>query len=110
MTTKYLLLFKDGLPAADQMEEHMKIWDTWIGELAQKGIFDSGLPFGPQAKVISGPEHTVKDFVLKAGDVNGYIIVHADSMESAIELAKQAPNLSLGGTVEVRSTVPPPQL
>lgn len=88
----------------------MRLWDAWIGKIAQKGIFDSGLPFGPRAKVVSGLEKNVSDYIPKPGDVIGYIMVHANSMEEAVEIAKQAPNLALGGTVEVRSTVPPPQL
>lgn len=110
LLVKYLLLFKDGLPKPEDLENHMRLWDTWIGQIAQKGFFDSGLPFGPRAKVIIGPEKSVSDYVQKPGDVNGYVIVRADSMDEAVEIAKQAPNLALGGTVEIRSTVPPPQL
>lgn len=107
--TKYLLLFRNGMPEQNEMDNYLRSWDTWIGRIAQEGKFDSGLPFGPKAKVISGKDKIISDFQMKPGDIDGYIIIKAESLEKAIEIAKQSPNLENGGTVEVRSTIPPPQ-
>lgn len=106
MMTTYLLLFKDG--NLDQ-DDQVNAWDTWIGKLARAGKFISGKPFGPKARIVAGPQKLVLDFVLKPGDVTGYILIETETMDEALEIAKHAPNLLNGGTVEVRSTIPPPQ-
>lgn len=108
--TKYLLLFRGGmLGKREQTEEQIKVWDTWIEKLAHEGRFVSGLPFGPNAKVVSGVEKTVTDFFLGVDEVAEYIIIQAASMDEAVEIAKSAPNLQYGGSVEIRSTIPPAQ-
>lgn len=105
--TKYLILFRDG--ESGDREKMIQSWDTYIGRLAREGKFVSGLPFGPNAKLITGPEQKVEDFVQGEGAITGYLIVRANTLEEAVELGKQAPNLLNGGSVEVRSTIPPVQ-
>jgi hypothetical protein len=105
--TKYLLLFRDGIQIPD--DEKIKAWDTYIGRLAREGKFVSGLPFGPNAKVVSGPEKTVGEFSQIQGAITGYIMIRANSLDEALELAKLAPNLESCGSVEIRSTIPPVQ-
>ncbi len=104
---KYLLLFR-GVDLSES-EEKIKEWDAYIGRLAREGKFLSGLPFGPSAKLVTGTEGNVMDLTKNEGSIAAYIIVRADSLDDAVELAKKAPNLSEGGTVEVRSTIPPVQ-
>lgn len=105
--TKYLLLFR----GADFNEdgEKIKAWDAYIGRLAREGKFISGLPFGPSAKLITGVEKSVLDLNKGSESVSAYIIIRAASLEEAVECGKSAPNLQSGGTVEVRSTIPPVQ-
>lgn len=104
--TKYLLLFR-GVDLSEN-EEKIKEWDAYIGKLAREGNFLSGLPFGPSAKLVTGMEGNVMDLTKNEGSIAAYIIIRADSLEDAVELAKKAPILD-GGTVEVRSTIPPVQ-
>ena len=59
--------------------------------------------------MITGPEKTVSDFHLQSGEVAGYIIIRASTMDELVEIAKSAPNLKYGGSVEIRSTIPPAQ-
>lgn len=108
--TKYLLLFRGGmLGRSEQTEEQIKSWDTWVEKLAHEGRFISGLPFGPNAKIVTGPEKVITNFVLGMDDVAEYIVIQATDMDEAVELAKGAPNLQYGGSVEIRSTIPPAQ-
>ena len=104
---KYLLLFR-GVDLSES-EEKIKEWDAYIGKLAREGKFISGLPFGPGAKLITGTEGAVMDLNKNERSIAAYIIINADSLENAVELAKLAPNLGDGGTVEVRFTIPPVQ-
>lgn len=105
--TKYLLLFRGG--DINEDAEKIKSWDAYIGRLAREGKFVSGLPFGPMAKLITGPDKSVVDLNKGNDSVSAYIIIRAPSVEEAIECGKSAPNLLSGGTVEVRSTIPPVQ-
>jgi hypothetical protein len=108
--TKYLLLFRKGfLEKTEQSEELLLAWDAWVEKLAHEGRFVSGLPFGPKAKVISGVNKAVTDFQPDADAVAEYILIQATSLDEAIEIAKGSPNLQYGGSVEVRSTIPPAQ-
>lgn len=104
---KYLLLFR-GADFNDD-EERVKAWDAYIGRLAREGKFVSGLPFGPSSKLITGAEKLTVDLNKNNDSVSAYIIIRAASLEEAIECGKLAPNLLSGGSVEVRSTIPPVQ-
>lgn len=105
--TSYLLFFRDGIQESN--DEQIKAWDEYIGKIAREGRFVSGLPFGPKAKMITGTEKKVLDFTVDKGAITEYIIIRANTMEEAVEVAKGAPNLQLGGSVEIRSTIPPVQ-
>ena len=54
---------------------------------------------GGSAKVTDGPFAEAKEMV------GGFFIVKADSLEAALEIAKDCPDLPLGGSVEVRDVV-----
>jgi hypothetical protein len=90
-------------PTPEQMQESIKQWQDWIGGIAAQGKFVStnqlgfsGKTLKPNGVVTDGPYAEVKEIV------GGYIIVKANSLEEAIELAKGCPILYVGGHVEVR--------
>lgn len=93
-------------PSAEQMKAVMKEWQTWIKGIAAKGNYSStnrllseGKTLKPNNVVSDGPFAEVKEVV------GGYLIVKANSLDEAIELAKACPNLKYGGSVEVRSVM-----
>jgi hypothetical protein len=51
--------------------------------------------------VTDGPFTEIKEFI------NGYIVVKAQTIDDAIEIAKECPILLIGGNVEVRKVVTP---
>ena len=80
----------DPVPA-DRIPENRAAWRAWNEALAEEyGIRTAGgrtvTPAG------------VGDY---DGDVRGASMVEFDSMDAAVEVAKGAPNLTFGGTVEV---------
>lgn len=90
-------------PTPEQMQESIKQWQDWIGGIAAQGKFVSTNQLGFSGKtlksngvVTDGPYAEVKEIV------GGYIIVNANSLEEALELAKGCPILYVGGHVEVR--------
>jgi len=97
---KFVLVFNGGAPAESEMEEHKKEWGAWIQGLGDK--YDSGLPFGDDKKSVKGPDGSVSDY---SGDSSGYMVIDADSIDDAVDTAKDAPHQKNGGSTDVFSTV-----
>ena len=104
---KFLLLFvgRAAQPAADdaQTQEYNRKWVEWMATLAGQGRMESGLPLEPNGKVVK--QDSVTDLQLQTEDTGGYMIVSAASLDEAVEIAKQAPHIALGGTTIVRPSV-----
>ena len=110
---EFLLIFRnshdpDFQPSAEQMQEEFTEWMNWFGGIAaQNKLADRGNRLEMQgAKVVKpgnvvtdGPYSEIKEFI------QGYIIVSADDIEGAEELAKGCPILKSGGNVEVRTVL-----
>ena len=105
----YMYLFRGG-DAADkeqspeQMQAHMQKWMVWIKDLSEKGLYLGGEPLHKAGTVVAGAEKLVTDGPFAEGKelVGGYFLIKTDSMETAVELSKDAPLLENGGSVEVR--------
>ena len=88
--------------AADEAERNAQMtkWGQWFGELGS-AIVDGGAPTGT-AKTV-GPGGSVSDGGSRG--LTGYSIVSADSLDSAVELAKSCPVLEVGGAVDVYEAI-----
>ena len=109
---EFMLIFRheDGNKVAspEQIQIWMKQTMDWIGGIAAQNKFSygNGLPF-EEAKVVhsnklvtNGPFGDIKE------TIGGYIVVKADSVDEAVEFAKDSPILQgEGNTVEVRKIV-----
>lgn len=111
----YLLLMRGGKPASAKSEEEskaeMQAWGTYMGGLGQKGVLVAGLPLVSGGKTLYTNE--VKSEAVnspKEGIVGGYLIVKADNLEHATELAKDCPHLSYEGNIEVREIGAMPEM
>ena len=94
-------------PSPEQMQASIKQWQDWIGGIAGQGKFINtnrlgfeGKTLKPNNIVTDGPYAEVKEIV------GGYILVKANSLDDALELAKGCPILNIGGHVEVRNIMP----
>jgi hypothetical protein len=88
-----------------ERQAHMQQWDEWVGRLQADNIFAGGSPLLPVAKTISGREAIVTDGFFVPQDeqvIGGYILIKADSLDEAVEIAKGCPAFELDGIVEVR--------
>ena len=95
----YVLAYSGGNGvAADEADRdaQMAKWGQWFGELGS-AVVDGGAPTG-SAKTV-GRGGSVSDGGSRA--LTGYSIVSADSLDSAVELAKGCPVLETGGAVDV---------
>jgi hypothetical protein len=87
-----------------EMQAVWKDWQDWITSLTARNRFGStgkrlgidGKVLKPDKLVTDGPSVELKETVV------GYMFIKADSLKEAVELAKGSPNLTMGGTVEVR--------
>jgi hypothetical protein len=88
--------------AADEAERNAQMaeWSQWFGELGS-AVVDGGAATGT-AKTV-GPGGSVSDGGSRG--MSGYSIVSADSLDSAVELAKGCPVLGIGGAVDVYEAI-----
>lgn len=110
---EFLLIFrrdfisKEEQPSPEQIQNMMKPWQDWMGSLAaQNKLASSGNRLASDGRVVKsdkivtdGPYVEIKEAI------GGYIVVKANDLDEAAELAKGCPVLNIGGNVEVRGLV-----
>ena len=108
----YLFFFRGGLDfseaPAQQVQEVIGKWRTWVEELTQKGIYNGGerLTRGDAAVLKGSSKQIVAGAYSANGEqLGGYISIKADSLYEAIEVAKGCPIFEFKGNVEVREAV-----
>lgn len=109
---KYMLLFRSEVPNEDafqdlspeDMQAEIQKWNNWIGGIAAQGKFISSDALYPTGKVVNGSAHLITDgpFVESKEIVGGYLMMHAESLDEAVEAAKGCPIFETEGRVEVR--------
>jgi hypothetical protein len=113
---EYVLIFrldifsKDAQPTPEQMEIYMSDWMKWINWIsANNKLVDGGNHLQYSGRLIK-PNNIIIDKPYSANkeSVAGYIIILADNIEGAVEIAKRCPILKgKGNSVEVRQTATP---
>jgi len=102
----FIYLFRGGSMegSPEQMQQQMQKWRIWIEELGKKGHHKSGEPLDRTGKVLSGKQRVVTDgpYAEAKDVVGGYLMVAAETLATAVELAKGCPVFESGGSVEVR--------
>lgn len=76
--------------------EHMNKWKSWIDGLGES-VVNAGTPFKVTKIVTTAGVEDETD----ANSMNGFAIIKADNIESAIEIAKSDPFLDMKGTIRV---------
>ena len=112
MSKKYLFLQRSepgnrqqrSSPA--QMQEMYTAFNAWK-EKFKDNILDMGGKLTPGGKVVTTSEATDGPFVEGKEVVGGYMFVTADSIERAIEVAREMPMLMPGSTIEIREVAGP---
>lgn len=108
---EFALIFRltniaDFQPTPEQMQERM----NWLASIAaQNKLVDKGntlLPAPVSAKTVKpnnvvtdGPYTEIKEFIV------GYIVLKADTIDEAVEIAKANPIFKIGGNIEVREVL-----
>jgi hypothetical protein len=104
-----MLIFRGGAVSRDDvspsvLQAHLEKWYAWSDELARHGRRNVGTPLDSIGKAVRGHERVVSDgpYAESKDLVTGAMIIHADSLDDAVEVARQCPTFELGGSVEVR--------
>ncbi len=109
---EFALIFRlkdlsDFKPTPEQMQERM----NWLAGIAsQNKLVDKGntlLPFEGSAKTVK-PNNVITDgaYTEIKEFISGYIIVKADTIDEAVEMAKGNPIFyQAGGSIEVREVL-----
>ena len=83
----------------------MAKWTQWVGQLISTGKADPGPPpLENSGKTLRGSAKSLTDgpFAEAKDLVSGFLIVSADSLDAAVELARGCPIFEYDGSVEVR--------
>lgn len=91
-----------GTPAPEEAQEAMAAFMAWASS-AGEALVDPGAPLGPARTVSSG---SVADGPA-AGPANGYSILQAPDLDSAVDLVKGHPFISRGGSLQVSTAALP---
>lgn len=93
--------------SAEEMQQHMQKWFSWVDDLKAKKIYVSGEPLLPEGKTVKGSKALVTDgpFAESKELVGGFFLIKAASLAEAAEIAKGCPDLPLDGSVEIREVM-----
>ncbi len=96
--SNYIIAYHGGKKPESPEEgaKHMAKWKAWVGGLGDAAV-NPGTPLG-KSKIVSSSG--VSDDG-GSNPMSGFSIVKADTMDAALEMAKECPFLELGGTLEV---------
>ena len=100
---KYVLVYMGGgMPETEaETAAVMKAWTDWYTSLGE-AVVDPGNPFSPQVKSVAY-NGSVSDGPV-GPKATGYTILQADSLDSAVGMAKNCPVLEGGASISVYET------
>lgn len=105
----FMFIFRGPSPedlnwTPEELQTTMQKWFDWVKELSAKGLYVGGDPLAIGGKTIQGKKPLITDGPFAEGKelLGGYMIVKAESLEDAAEMAFGFPEFSVDGSVEVR--------
>lgn len=101
--SRFIVLFRGGRPFKDKQEEDDMIsqWYVWMGQLAQQKRLGESDSARYDGKRISEEGKKIENVTLSPDAFAGYLIIKADTLDQAVEAAKDCPHLKIGGTLEI---------
>lgn len=106
--SQYLLLFRGSTwyreLSVNELQEIMGRTNVWIDQMISSGVYKAGQPLEEQGRVISARSGSVSDgpFNEAKESVGGYVLIEADNLDHAVEIARGNPMIPHGLTVEIR--------
>lgn len=94
-------------PSQEEQQDQNQQWGSFIGNLAIKEKLVGTNQLGFSGKQLSADLSVAEGINISEGKtLGGNMIVRAKTIDEAVEMAKDCPILSMGGTVEVRDILP----
>src|SRR5688572_23101172 len=107
--SEYMLLFRgphwDKGLSPEELQRTMDRVTAWLEGLKEQGNIKAGQALGPENRMVSGKNgRTVADgpFAESKEAIGGFLQIEADNLDEAVAIAKSAPMLEYGTTIEVR--------
>jgi len=102
---RYVIVYLGGNQPSSPEEgrQNMTKYKEWLSSLGDAAVSPAN-PFRNTSTV--NPDGTISAGSTTA--MSGYTIIEADSMETALSMAKACPFLDAGGSLEVSELVPMP--
>jgi hypothetical protein len=103
MATFLVTYHGGGMPETEEgRKQAMADFGAWVGKVGP-ALIDPGAPLGPAMTVSAdGVRPGAAD-----GESNGYSVLRADDMESAVALVRDHPYVGRGGSLQVTEAVVP---
>ena len=97
---KNFLLVYRGSVQPENGQKHMSDWNQWMKGMGD-AVVDAGVPVMPSktitSKQIAGTH--------SKNPICGMSIIQAIDMDTALDLAKVCPHITIGGSIEVAETM-----
>jgi hypothetical protein len=112
---KFLLLIREDLDRLSQMSEaeiqqDIAEMNAWVEELIKFDSFISGEPLENESKIVGSQVATDGLFIDSKEGISGYLIIQAENLDQAAEIATQCPHIIQGKiSMEVRPIMEIPQ-
>ena len=109
--SQFLLLLRQppgGPPAPDELQKIMVQFAAWMKKMSDQGMVVGTNGLHHTGKVLRGPRgvSTTDGPYPEAKEiVGGYVLINADSLEAAVEAARDCPGLGYHMAVEVRPVI-----
>jgi hypothetical protein len=106
--SEYLLLFRgsewDHSLSPTELQDTLAKFATWFERLSAEGTIIAGQPLLDEGRVIGKAGRVIADgpYAESKEAVGGYLLIRAESLDHAVEIARQFPILEYGTFVEVR--------
>lgn len=106
---RYMLIFRGGAVSRGDvspavLQAHLEKWYAWSDDLARQSRRNAGTPLANIGRAVRGHERIVTDgpYAESKDLVTGAMLIDADSLDDAVDVARGCPTYEFGGSVEVR--------
>ncbi|HEY9004046.1 MAG TPA: YciI family protein [Mucilaginibacter sp.] len=89
---------------AEELKLHREKWDNWFAKYSKSGHFKGGSALSLNGKIIKGVDATVINDIHKIDSeiIGGYLLLKAEDLNEAVEIAREIPVFEFEGYLEVR--------
>jgi hypothetical protein len=106
---QFIVILREPDGRTDEHDEqeviaHREKWNNWFAKYAKAGNLVGGNALSLYGKMIRGYDAEVIDDIHKVGTeiVGGYLLIQAENLDDAVEIARELPVYEFDGYAEVR--------